>query len=38
MKARVKRFRNNLKVAKALWGGIPDGALGNLREDRKSVV
>jgi hypothetical protein len=32
MKARVKRFRNNLKVAKALWGSIPDGALGNLRE------
>jgi hypothetical protein len=32
MKVRVKRFRNNLKVARALWGSIPDGAFGHLRE------
>ncbi len=32
MKSRVKKFRSNLKLARALWGDIPDTARGNLRE------
>ena len=32
MKSRLKKFRSNLKLARALWGDIPDTARGNLRE------
>ena len=32
MKRRVKKFRSNLRLARALWGDIPDTARGNLRE------
>ena len=32
MKRCVKKFRSNLRLARALWGDIPDTARGNLRE------
>jgi hypothetical protein len=38
MKSRVKKFRSNLKLARALWGDIPDSARGNLREFLGSLL
>ena len=38
MKSRVKKFRSNLRLARALWGDIPDTARGALRELTKKFA